>query len=253
MKIIKNLRFYIILFYSCICVIFISFFFSGCKSAPILLAEHSPAAIVSVLSNPTIPWIDEGDRDDEEDDGEGILSVAVNKFLGRNNPEILTAADRLLYAEESFHSLFSEIADTELLDKDVVLSSKTFKSLKAGIFSSFETEIAAEGYLKIYGLGAKNARILMEELNAKSLIFVTFKFNKKRSSANKWSGSVYAVAQMSVKVLDNRGKEIINKDYTVTSTQTTPLLNRKYDRDALVDMFPELIDYLITRFIVDYM
>ena len=57
---------------------------------------------------------------------------------------------------------------------------------------------------------------------------------------------------MRVRVLDDHGKELIDREYKATSPDALQISGRKYDKDRLVEMVNETIDLVINRFIMDY-
>ncbi|MBR6912602.1 MAG: hypothetical protein IKN34_02175, partial [Treponema sp.] len=68
-------------------------FFYSCKSVPKDLRSYSPVAIITVYSNPSVPWYDE--RTGKESVDDGILSGAVNRLINKENPEVTTVQKRI--------------------------------------------------------------------------------------------------------------------------------------------------------------
>lgn len=61
------------------------------------------------------------------------------------------------------------------------------------------------------------------------------------------------MGMMSVLVYNAEGKRVIQDDFTVISDGDVPMRMTKYDKDAMVELFPGVIDQLINLFIVKYL
>lgn len=224
------------------------FLFLSCASTQISLASHSPIALISVIGNSNTFWFDE----DDEDDGDGILTSTVNKFLDSKNPEILTAVDRLDYAVDSFSQIVPEITSCEVIEKNAVISSEKYKNLRASYFNALASTKVATDFKDLSTIGSKNARILMKDLNAKSLVVLEFKFKKQLLTGTRSDGEIVGFITMKVKIFNEKGKEIINKIYTDQTPTSTKILSRNYDKDAFITTFNEGIDNIIRKFAVDF-
>ena len=226
--------------------------FIGCSSTKVInIADLSPVAIVNVAANQTLPYYSDETREDEYGDDEGVLTVTVNKFLAKENPEFLTRLDRVDYADEVLAKTLVEIAGCEVVDKDKVIDSDTYKSLGNSPLALLDTRCRAIDYKVFYDINGKKARLLEKEVGAKSLVLLEFKFNKMLMKGSKLSGKLGGRAEMTAKVYDDKGKLIINKDYLSTSFDTIEISKLNYDRDALVELFPPLIENLINQFVLD--
>ncbi len=226
-------------------------FFASCSTSHITISENEPVAIISVIGNSAIPWASDG-TDDDDDDGNGILSNAVNKFIDGKNPEYLTGEDRVNYAEESFRDLLSDISGAKVLDKDEVLQSEAYEDLSSSIYNMFTSTVRATGYKDLTTIGAKKARVLMEAIGAESLVLLNFDFHKQLVNGSRQSGVVQGLVSMKVRVLNRNGKEILNKTITKT-TESLKIKGRSYNKDEFVGLFPDAIDNAIRDCIVTYM
>lgn len=227
------------------------FFVAGCKSTPVVLADHSPAAIMSVSANSALPWTEmKNSNNVAESDGTGVLTDMVNKVINGENPEVYTSQDRLDYAAQTLHELLGTTGGIEVLDHEKLEESKNYQAIITNPLNLIVASKSATGYKLISGVGAKRARLLMQETGAKSLVFAEFDFRKKNSAGNNWTGKVCAQVKMKIKIIDETGKEILNNEYIATSAEELPIKSRKYDRQALVNLFPATIDAVINQFIV---
>ena len=224
----------------------------SCKTTPVAINESGPIAIISVTGNPALPW-EKDDNDDEGDDGNGVLSTLVNKLVDGKNPELSTGVDRLDYAVDSFHALIEEIATVEVIDDAVLKSAENYVSINENIFNLLESTIGATGFKKLNAIGGKRARLLMQEIGAKSLIFADFDFRKTVLSGSKWNGSIAPMLTMKVHLVNERGKEVINRSFTLKGSDSVRSSGKNYDRDALVGLYPALIDNAISQFVVSYL
>lgn len=227
-------------------------FFAGCSSAQLSMQEHSPVAVFSIIGNAQIPWVADDPNNPDEADSDGILSSMVNKLIDGQNPEIVTTIDRLDYVNDSVAQIFPEITGCEVIDKDTVLSSEGYKKLRSSYFNLLSATKVATGYKDLTTLGAKNARIAMESIGAKSALILNFTFQKKLLKGNKWNGELAAFITMKAKLLNERGKEIINKTYTAQSSERIQLSSHKYDKSALVNSINEGIDSVIRQFALEF-
>ncbi len=228
------------------------FAFSSCAAKVITISEHEPVALISVIGNTALPWQNSSiSSNDDDDDGNGLLSNMVNKLIDGKNPELLTGLDRVDYAEASFRQLVSDVGGAEVLDKDDVVKSDAYIDLGQSYYNLLSATVSASDYKDLTTIGGKKARMLMDKINAKSLVLLHFDFQKKLNKGNRWNGDVSGVVNMKVKVLNERGKEVLNKTIT-TYTEPLQIRGRKYSKDELVALFPEAIDNAIREFVVTY-
>lgn len=228
----------------------------SCSSTKKIIStsDYSPIALISVTGNQTLPWYKEVDEKNfSETDGTGVLSTLVNKLIDANNPEYLSYQDRLDYSEESFHHILSDLGAGSVVDKNVLLESTVYSKISEGLLKDFNSDLASTGLKKLDGIGGKNARLLMEEVGAKSIIIADFKFTKKLLKGHKRTGMLAAHGEMSIKFYDSRGKQLTTEDYMSTSLIQLPIEKGEYDKNALVDSFPEVIDNLIGQFAMAHM
>lgn len=226
----------------------------GCASTDMLSAEKvSPAAIISVTGTNLVAWQDKNLNDNDEDDSTGgALNSLVNKAVDRSNPEITTAVDRLDYADESFRHILPEIAGIQILDKEKVVNSDIYKYTRGSIYNSLSDSTEGTNYKDMTVIGAKKARMLIDELGAKSLVAMDFTFRKILASGTKQDGQAAALVAMKIKILDSSGKEAVNKVYTRQSEQTVMIKSGYYNKDEMLSLINSAIDDAITAFAVEY-
>ena len=133
-----------------------------------------------------------------------------------------------------------EIANIQIINREDFLSSEAYSEQVASIF----TYIDSRAFL--------SARIIMQELGLKGMFRFDFNFEKKLVQGNKWNGEVSALAEMKVFIIGANGKESRPITYTSLSPEKIEISGKNYDQQALVDLFPALIENLISKFIMDY-
>lgn len=231
---------------------FSAFIFASCGSTKIALQEHSPVAVFSIVGNSQVPWTADDPHNPDEAESDGVLSSMVNKLIDGQNPEIVTAVDRLDYADDSIRQILPEMTGCEILSKEAVVSSKAYADLSPSYFNLLSSTKTATDYKDFTTIGAKNARLTMESIGAKSLIILNFTFQKKLLKGNKWNGDMCGLVTLKAKLLNSRGKEIINKTYEIQTSERTKIASHKYDKNAFVATLKEAIDSAIRQFALEF-
>lgn len=226
---------------------------ASCGSTKVSLQENSPVVVLSILGNSQIPWTADDPNDPDEAESDGLLSSMVNKLIDGDNPEIVTAIDRLDYADDSLRHILPEITGCEILDKNTVLESEAYEDLKASYFNALSSTKRATGYKDLTTIGAKEARLAFQEFGAKSGILLNFTFQKKLLTGNKWNGELRGIVTMKAKVLNERGRELHNKTYTAQTTERIKISSHQYKKDKFVASINSAIDDVIRQFAVDLM
>lgn len=237
-----------------ICAALISLsFFTGCASTKINLSENSPMVLASVIGNSAIPWTQEDPYDDDEPTSDGILTNTVNKLLDSDNPEMMNSVDRLDYAVESFSKILPEMTGCEVMPNDEVVKSDAYLDLKSSLFNVLVSTKYATGHKDLTTFSGKNAAKFMSEINAKSLAVLTFTFEKTLSKGNKWNGECQLLVTMNAKILNEKGRELVNKVYTSQSQKSIKIRSHKYDKQELADCVYDEIDNVIRVFASEFM
>ena len=226
--------------------------FSGCASAKIEKESISPLAIVTVTGNSSIPWYVLTKDGEEPSANKGLLQNAINSKFYDDDPEIASAYNRLDYAEDAVRRIFEDVAEIEFVDRETVLESKKYKSMNSGILSALNTTITATGYKDLRTPDRYELKKLCEDVGAKGCLVLDFEFFKKSTKGNSISGEVVPYVKMRVKMYDTNGKEIKYKNYKVEGSQSLKISGRKYDTEAFVAMYPEVIDQLLTQAAMEF-
>lgn len=229
----------------------VSFLFLGCKSTNLVKENNSPIAIISIIGNKTIPWIENSTESIEDDEQEGFLSSTINAVMEGNSPERLTSLDRLDYADIFFRDKIEELTSFDVITKENVVKNDFYIYTNKSVFNILNPKIVATDYKDFSLIGRKNARILMDEINAKSLVSLDFTFRKKITSGTRQNGMLSAVVQMKVKILDKSGGEFINKTYESISDEEIKIVGDYYKKEDLIRECNSAIEKVIIQFILD--
>lgn len=220
------------------------------------LSGFGSCAIVGIEGNKNISEIYDSLGRDKEDEGNdtGLLAMAIDNLFYKDDPEPLTGQDRVDYAEEYFRYALESIADLKVASPDDVLDSEAYNSILKDPFGVMDYEISASGYTKnVRSISGKKARMLMEETGVKSLIRATFKFNKVYNRQSKWKCDVRPQVLMTVFVYNEKGAQVLMRNYEANSATTLPVRKSKYDQEALIELYPAVIENIINQFIMEYL
>lgn len=225
---------------------------TGCASTKIEPAALSPAAIITIKGNGSLPWF-EIINGKESSANEGLIDSMINSRAYSDDPEISTAIDRLEYADESIRRNLGEQLNIEFVEKQTLVNSKWYKRLNEGFFSSIDTSIKPEGYKDISSLDKIESQGISKETLANSFIFLKYEFFKEVISGSKINGKVAPFIRMTVTIRDAKGKELMYKIYKIRGTDAIRIMGRDYDKAALAELYYPLIDQLAVQFAISLM
>lgn len=226
--------------------------FASCGSTKIPLKEHSPVAVITITGNAQVPWLTDGNDDTEDGTSDGLLSTMVNKLIDGENPEIVTAVDRLDYANDSVFQILPDMTGAEFISKEEFLASEAYEDIDSTYFNLLASVKTATGYKDLTAMGAKRTRMLLKGAGAKSGIFLDFTFQKKQLKGNKWNGKFCGLVTLKAKVVNEKGKTILNKTYVAQTSEVTRVSSHKYDKGAFVATLNEAIDSTIRMFAMEF-
>lgn len=227
-------------------------YLSGCASVKIEPETVSPLAVITVAGNTTLPWYVLKDGK-EPSATKGLLQNTINSKFRQEDPEIISSYNRLDYAEDALGRILEDVAGINVLERDAVLSSKTYKQMSTGLFSAMNTTITAEGYKDLRSPDKYLMSKLCQETGANGCIVLEFEFFKKAVSGSLINGEGAPYVKMKAKLYSKEGKEIKYKTYVATGAQSVKVKAKKYDQDELISYYPEVIDQLITQFAMEFL
>ncbi len=238
-------------------VLFATFTFSASAARKWSLSSIGSTAIIGVVGNKNLSEqydVPTAKDSDEENDDTGLIAVAIDKLFYKDDPEVLTGQDRVDYCEDYLRYALETIVGMKVAAQDDVLESEGYNAIVKDPFIAMDYEISATGYTKnAKGLMGKKARSLMKELGVKSLVRATFKFDKVFDRESKWKCNVMPRVKMTIFVYNEKGSQILMKDYITPSWQTIQVRKFKYDQAALIEMYPQLIENVINQFVMEYL
>ncbi len=221
----------------------IFFFAVPIFAKPRSVTETSPVAILSITGNKSVPWF-EGNSPSAY---EGALTGKINEKMNRLSPERETAVSRLDYAYDSFVAAFGKKEGASIIEKELVASSDAYKKCLEGTPKYLSVRAGATGLKKLSDMSKKNARAVLNEIGAKSAFFMDFEFWKVRKNSKVLS----ALVILKVRVVNDEGKEIVSKRYSVESSSGIPISGKSYNTDGLLALLNFTIDEAIDKFISD--
>lgn len=227
---------------------------TGCASTKLSVKESSPVAIISITGNTQIPWVDEESEEVSptgEPEAESLLTSMASSFTNSQNPEILTAIDRLDYAYDSANLNLLELAGYTVLPKEELLSSEAYTYMAPSYFNMLTATKNATGFKDLSILGAKNARYIMEETGAKSLLALSFTFQKELVRGTRSSGTVGGIVTMKAKILNSRGREVFNKIFVAKTSGQIKIMHGQYNKETLIENLNDAIDDAMRQFCIE--
>ena len=228
------------------------FSLAGCASSKIEKDSISPLAVITVAGNNGLPWYVLTKDGAEPSANKGLLQNAINNKFFDENPEYASSYNRLDYAEDAMRRIFNDVAGIEFVDKETVTSSKKYKGMSQGMLSALNTTITATGYRDLRSPNGFDMKKLCAEVGAKGCVVLDFEFFKKTTTGTSISGEAVPYVKMRVKMYDSTGKEIKYKSYKLQGSESIKIKGRKYDEEAFVAMYPEVIDQLLTQAALEF-
>ncbi len=222
----------------------------GCASNNFSFTDTAQVAISGVEGSPSVFLVDENYITDE--DSGGIISNTVNKLLYSDNPEIYSAQDRVDFAEQYLRQALETIANVKTVEKETVVNNQTYKQ-NVNPFSYANTNAVASGYKKdSLTFGRKVARKIMRETGSSSIVSLYFEFDKKFTQ--KPTGKyVSAVIKMRANIMDQTGKLVVFNDLIEESAESIKCYSgANYDKEEFVQLYPQIIENAINRFVLEY-
>lgn len=242
---------------SILCIAFLAvlagIIFSSCKTTKILPEVYSPIAIITVNGNSSIPWFVAEQDKQSEDDGKienGALTALLNSAIHTTNPEITTVQTRVNTASKIINDTF-ERNGFELIPVEKVYKAPVIRNTMFNILTDINGSTPAEGYSSYENSSSKRDKDVCKFTGAKSTLYVTFEFRKIKEDVGFITSEVRAHVTMKVIMADSNGKVLLRKPYVGISSECILMENKKFDRNELVELYPEAIQIAMNNFIQD--
>jgi hypothetical protein len=221
----------------------------GCASTgkKAVLAQREPIALVSVVSNDDINW------QGEETIKTRNLFTFANKVLSADpdNTDI-SNADELIITAETLIRNTAEGSVITLADRETVLRSRSYQEARL-IRSQVNHKLVTPGDFRFIDYRDKNfAAALAKETGIQRSMYVEFEFTKSMISGIGKNGNCAANVDMTVSVLDARGKTLIKRTYSLRSKARLKVSSGVYSQTGLTELFEDTIVEAVYDFL-DYL
>ena len=230
-------------------IVLIVTFLSGCASSKkaAILGQKDSIALVSVISNRDINW------KDEDSMKPGDVGIFGKRTLNRD-PDLamISNADELIVkAEQIFRDTVAGFDLINLSDKDVVLGSRAYQESKINMY--INRDLTKPKEYRFVDSGDRNfPQALFAETGIRRTMYVEFNFTKAMAyGAGKFVGSLRANIDMRLLILDDHGKKIFQKKYSVVDGETTKVANSSYSESELMSLLEQAITNACYDFLED--
>jgi len=230
--------------------------FAACASKPKAkgreFSSHAPLGLVMVVSNQDVNWVGEVTFQNQN----SVVSDFVRNTLGLKKDEALvrfTLADDLVNdADSILRKALTDAGVFRLVDKDTMLASINTVMAKKKSAKAPTNQIAAQGYRYIYYKDKQIAADLTREAGVKSLLYVTFEFNKEMLSGFAKTGKARSRVLMDAALVDSAGKVLYHDQIETFSSDRITITSGAYAESELIDLVKEAIGEACYRFVWDF-
>ena len=235
--------------YFALCLGLLVFLF-GCVSSAkaTLVNQQDSIALVSVVSNGDINWKDEGPIEP------GSVGPIAKRMMSRDpDLAVISKADELIAtAEEIFRNSMADAKLINLADKQTVLGSRAYREAKIDRQQLVRDFVKPDEYLFLDYLDKKFPPALAAETGIQRTMYLSFDFTKMTSfGVGKLLGNLRVSVEMTVLILDNRGKKIFKKTYIVGDGDTIKVSNGVYSESELMNLLDLAINDVCDDFLDD--
>lgn len=216
----------------------------GCASTGSLknIADVSPTAMLSVMSNNDITW--HGEKQESHGLLGNFLEKKVDEVTGEN------ALDLLPLAETTLRAALKK-SGFEVLEAAAVINSDAYKKAKEDALAKNSGLIVPEGYRYIPMKNKDIVSSLSAGTGVKSGIHVNFNFQKMMSTGVAKNGIAKACVSMNFFVVNPDGKTIFQKSYFASSQETFAIVASVYNPKSLMALFPDAITQVCEKLALD--
>ena len=209
-----------------------------------LLEQNDPIALVSVISNRDVNW------KGEEPTNPDAMGFVVDRRL-RRDPDMtaITEADELInQAEVIFRETISTSPLINLADRETVLQSHAYQDAK-------ERNFPNRNVVKPYAHRFINFKdkdfpaALAAETGLQRSMFVEFNLTKSLYSGVSFAGSCRAEVDMTVIVLDAKGKIIYRKTISLPGRVPVKTSSGVYSQSEFISAVQEAITDICYEFV----
>ena len=216
-------------------------FMTGCTTMKGGISNYEPIGIVSIVSNKVIYWYEEEDEPQESGLGEDFLRKTIVPKKTAGKVDYSEATTLIEDANSILIEVLGNSGIAKLAPSEDVLGSAAYGDAQINQRAESFGYVKPAAYKFVKTPDKTLAVNLAKEKGIKSTMYVQFDFTKNIANGFGKSGSMRARAEMTVKILDETGKQIYNKTYEYSSPNKTEVITGAYDNDALMELFRETI------------
>jgi hypothetical protein len=234
--------------------------FTACASKPKTppkgkgrdFSSHAPLGLVMVVSNQDVNWVGETTFQNQN----SIISDFIRNTLGLRKDEDLvrfTLADDLVNdADSILRKALTDAGVFRLVDKDLMLTSINTVMAKKKKINAPANLIAAQGYRYLYYKDKQIAAELTREAGVKTLLYVTFEFNKEMLSGFAKTGKARSRVLLDAALVNSAGKVLYHDQIETFSSENIAITSGAYAQNDLIDLVKEAIGEACYRFVWDF-
>ena len=213
---------------------------TGCATVgrEALIYDVRPIALVSVVSNWDINWTG-------EDPVNPNLFGAPTRRALRADPDmaIKTNAEELIITAERLFRESMAVSGglIELVDRETVFNSRAYQEAPLNRRRMNRAYVMPEGYRLIDPRDRSFSQAFAAETGIQRSMFVEFTFTKAMRSGFGKNGTCGASLDMNVLILDEEGRRLYSRTFSLRSRGTTSVSNGMYSRSGLMSLFESAI------------
>jgi len=204
----------------------------------LLLTDVRPIALVSVVSNWDINW-------HGEDPVNPNLAGSTTRRALRADPDlaILSNAEELINTAETLirDSMIASGGLIILADRDTVIHSRAYQNAQLNRRRMNREHVLPAGYRLIDPRDRDFPQALAAETGIQRSMFVDFTFTKQMRSGFARTGNASADVEMRVLILDENGRTMYSRAFSLGSRGRVSVSNGMYSRSALMALFETVI------------
>ncbi len=220
----------------------------SCKSVKFDLDVYSPIAILTVYSNPSLPWYDPQAKSSNAVDDS--LPGTLLKKQNQENPELYTVQERI---DSAYKTLADSLSDSgiNLIDSTSFTGGEEYQKAAKVFLSSLETDVPAEGLKVLDYINGKKYRQLAQSIGAEGIMLVEFNFYKQKLPVGMHDIFILARTTMNVYIYDAEGNKVFHKKYTAVSETGPQDDNGSYNKHELIAKYPETVESVVQSLVQD--
>lgn len=219
-------------------IVVLILFMAGCASSgkAALLERKDPIALVSIISNKDVNW-----QGDAPLDTNNIGPFVRRKLRAEQDLTVVTKMDDLINTAESvLVESLNASRHFVVADKETVLQSAAYQNAKERKFPN-RVMVAAENYKFIDYKDKNFLAALALETGIQRSMFVEFNITKYVYTGFSLMGNIKANVEMTVLVLDSRGKTIFRGANSVASLGGTKTVSGTYSQSEFAAIIEEAL------------